>query len=69
MFLLFFRLGSTPQPEQLEEKIIVEIKAMRGLDNSHLAQVIGYLAVSGCPLGLLITFGERSLRYRRIFPP
>jgi len=51
------------------ERVIVEIKALRGLDNSHLAQVIGYLAVSGCPIGLLINFGERSLRYRRVFPP
>lgn len=53
----------------MEEKILVEIKALKGLDNSHLAQVIHYLAVSACPLGLLINFGERSLRYRRIFPP
>jgi GxxExxY protein len=53
----------------VEEKVIVEIKALQGIDNSHLAQVIGYLAVSKCPLGLLINFGERSLRYRRVFPP
>jgi GxxExxY protein len=53
----------------VEERAIVEIKALHGLDNSHLAQVIGYLAVSGYPIGLLINFGERSLRYRRIFPP
>jgi GxxExxY protein len=53
----------------VEGKVIIEIKALRGLDNSHLAQVIGYLAVSACPLGLLINFGERSLCYRRIFPP
>jgi len=53
----------------VEEKIIVEIKALRGLDNSHLAQVIGYLAVSGCPEGLLINFGVRSLTRKRIFPP
>lgn len=53
----------------VEEKIIVEIKALSWLDNSHLAQVISYLAVTGCPLGLLINFGERSLKFRRIFPP
>ena len=53
----------------VEGKIIVEIKAVRGLDNGHIAQVIGYLAVSGCPIGLLINFGERSLRHRRILPP
>ena len=40
----------------VEEKIVLEIKALRGLDNSHLAQVIGYLAVSGCPLGIVGKF-------------
>jgi GxxExxY protein len=49
--------------------VIVEIKALRGIDNSHLAQIIGYLAVSGCLVGLLINFGERSLVRRRVFPP
>ena len=53
----------------VEDFVIVEIKALRSLDNSHLAQVISYLAVSGCAIGLLINFGERSLRHRRVFPP
>jgi GxxExxY protein len=53
----------------VEDKVIVEIKAVKGLDNSHLAQVIGYLAVSGCPVGLLINFGLRSLQHRRVMPP
>jgi GxxExxY protein len=53
----------------VEGTVIVEIKALRGLDNSHLAQIIGHLAVSGCPVGLLINFGERSLNHRRVFPP
>ncbi len=49
--------------------VIVEIKALQGLSNNHLAQIIGYLAVSGCSVGLLINFGERSLVHRRVFPP
>jgi GxxExxY protein len=53
----------------VDEKVVVEIKALKGLDNSHLAQVIGYLAVSGLPVGLLINFGLRSLQYKRILPP
>jgi len=53
----------------VEQKVIVEIKAIKGLDNSHLAQVIGYLAVSGCPIGLLVNFGLRSLQQRRVLPP
>ena len=36
----------------VEGKVVVEIKALKGVDNSHLAQVIGYLAVTGCPIGL-----------------
>lgn len=50
-------------------KIIVEIKAVQVLANSHLAQVIGYLAVSGCPLGLLINSGRSRLEHKRVFPP
>ncbi len=50
-------------------KVVVEIKALKGTDNSHLAQVIGYLAVTGCSVGLLINFGERSLTYHRVLPP
>jgi GxxExxY protein len=53
----------------IEEKVIVEIKALFGLDPSHIAQVIGYMAVSGLSLGLLINFGRRSLQYKRILPP
>jgi GxxExxY protein len=53
----------------VEEKVVVEIKALKGIDNSHVAQVIGYLAVSGCPIGLLINFGLRSLQFKRILPP
>jgi GxxExxY protein len=53
----------------VEEKVIVKIKSLKRIDNSHLAQIIGYLAISACPIGLLINFGERSLKYRRVFPP
>ena len=53
----------------VEQNVVVEIKALRGLDNSHMAQVIGYLAVTGCPIGLLINFGLRSLQRKRILPP
>jgi GxxExxY protein len=53
----------------VDEKVVVEIKALKAIDNSHLAQVIGYLAVTGCTVGLLINFGERSLVTRRILPP
>lgn len=54
----------------VEDTVIVELKALSGgLNNTHIAQIIGYLAVTGCPVGLLINFGARSLQYRRILPP
>jgi GxxExxY protein len=49
--------------------VVVEIKALISTDNSHLAQVIGYLGATQCPIGLLINFGARSLQYRRVLPP
>jgi GxxExxY protein len=51
------------------DQVVVEIKALSHLDDSHLAQVIGYLAVTRCKVGLLINFGQRSLQWRRILPP
>ena len=53
----------------VDNLVILEIKAINGINNNHIAQVISYLAISGCPIGLLIDFGERSLHPKRIFPP
>ena len=53
----------------MANRVVVEIKALCGLDNSHVAQIIGYLAVTGCAVGLLLNFGTRSLERRRILPP
>jgi GxxExxY protein len=51
------------------DQVVVEIKALSGLDNSHLAQAIGYLAVTGCRVALLVNFGARSLQWRRVVTP
>jgi hypothetical protein len=36
---------------------------------SGFGERIGYLAVTGCRVGLLFNFGERSLTHHRILPP
>jgi GxxExxY protein len=51
------------------DKVVVEIKALQGLNDAHKAQAIGYLAVTRCPIALLINFGQRSLVHERVFPP
>lgn len=50
----------------IESKIILETKAIQCLTDSHIKQTLNYLAVSNLKLGLLINFGEDSLKYRRI---
>ena len=47
------------------DKIIVEVKAQEGMAEANASQVINYLAVSKCPVGLLINFGENSLKFKR----
>ena len=48
------------------DKIIVELKAVKELTNIHEAQLFNYLKATGYKLGILINFGEMSLRYKRI---
>ena len=45
-----------------ESKVIVEIKAVEALNDVHLAQVLTYLKLSGCKIGLLMNFNVSSLK-------
>ncbi len=46
--------------------IIVEVKSCdKGILTEHIAQLLNYLKVSGCEVGLLINFGKRKLEYQR----
>ena len=46
----------------LENKVIVEVKAIKDLDDVHPAQVLSYRKLSKCKLGLLINFNVILLR-------
>ena len=50
----------------VEGKVVVELKAVSGLDNVHLAQAINYLEAFGLEVGLLINFGATKLEFRRV---
>jgi GxxExxY protein len=48
------------------DEIILEIKAISQLTSSDIGQTINYLACSKNNIGLVINFGEDSLKYRRV---
>ena len=46
----------------VEDKVIVELKMVEGLTPVHEAQVLSYLKLSGCQVGLLINFNVKLLK-------
>jgi len=45
----------------VEGVLVVELKAVDGVCDAHLAQLVGYLRAMNLPLGLLLNFNERRL--------
>lgn len=60
-------LKQTHKPDFMcYDKIIIEIKAVSALDDSHRSQLYNYLHATGYKLGLLINFGSSDgLEYER----
>jgi GxxExxY protein len=50
----------------VENKVMVELKAITSLEKVHLAQALNYLEAYNIEVGLLINFGETSLRFHRL---
>jgi GxxExxY protein len=50
----------------VENKVMVEIKAVIQLENVHLAQAKNYLEAYNMQVGLLINFGSTSLQIKRL---
>jgi GxxExxY protein len=46
----------------IEDKFIVEIKSVEALNDVHLAQLLTYLRLTDCKLGLLINFNVKLLK-------
>ena len=47
------------------ECVLIELKALTELTPLHYAQIINYLNAYRLEVGLLINFGEASLRFKR----
>ena len=62
-------VGSRRADFVVEQKIIVELKAVIKLEDVHLAQAKNYLVAYDFPIGLLINFGATSLQFKKIYHP
>lgn len=51
----------------VENKVIVELKALINLEDVHLAQAKNYVVAYNFPIGLLINFGAKSLQFKKVF--
>ncbi len=56
-------LGRTLRMDmRVDERVLVEVKAIECLHESHRAQLLTYLKLTGCKLGLLLNFNEALLK-------
>jgi len=50
----------------VDGKVVVDAKVVTAFNESHVAQIIGYLAITGMDLGLLINFKNAKLEWKRV---
>ncbi len=49
----------------VEEKVLIELKAVQNLCKEHEVQLVNYLVATGINIGLLINFGSKSVQIKR----
>lgn len=49
----------------VEDKIILELKAIEKITDTHRAQTLNYLKATGLHLAILLNFGKEKLQYER----
>lgn len=70
--LIFYdgkEIGSRRVDFLVEHEVLVELKALKSLDDVHLAQGLNYLVAYKLDKGLLLNFGTRSLEIKRLRHP
>jgi GxxExxY protein len=50
----------------VNDRLIVEIKVVENICDEHIGQVINYLKISGCSLGLILNFKHPKLEWKRV---
>jgi len=50
----------------VEDRVIVELKAAKAIEDIHIAQALNYLKATGMKTALILNFGKRSLEVKRL---
>ena len=50
----------------VREKVIVDLKVVNSFNDTHIAQMLGYLNITGLEIGLLINFKHAKLQIKRV---
>lgn len=50
----------------VQEKVIVDLKVVDVFNDTHIAQMLGYLNITGLEIGLLINFKHAKLQIKRV---
>jgi len=50
----------------VDDKVILELKALKKIGDIERAQTLNYLKVTGLRVGLILNFGEKSLKHERL---
>lgn len=50
----------------VENSVLIELKAVRALDNNHHTQCMNYLVATRLPICLLMNFGRPRIEIRRV---
>ncbi|MDR8394392.1 GxxExxY protein [Aliifodinibius sp. S!AR15-10] len=61
------RVGTRRADFVVDDRVLVELKAVINLEDVHLAQAKNYVTAYDFPVGLLINFGATSLEFKKIF--
>lgn len=58
-------IGSRRVDFFVDDKVMVELKAIKEIEDVHIAQTMNYLEAFRIEIGLLINFGSKSLQFKR----
>ena len=60
------QIGTRRADFLVEDKVLVEIKALSALEDVHTTQILNYIVAYQLEVGLLINFGAASLEFKRL---